>query len=102
MLASAKDNVPAPCKIVRRDSFICSSPAKPPLCTAYSVLNTGQRRTFAGITEFAGITRTPSASPLEGDMTEQPNRQKIAADGIAAPLRYTVFRRIWLASLLSN
>ena len=35
-------------------------------------------------------------------MTEQPNRQKIAADGIAAPLRYTVFRRIWLASLLSN
>src|SRR4029078_6846165 len=39
---------------------------------------------------------------MEGDMTEQPNRQKIAADGIAAPLRYTVFRRIWLASLLSH
>src|SRR5437773_5653083 len=39
---------------------------------------------------------------MEGDMTEQPNRQKIAADGITAPLRYTVFRRIWLASLLSN
>ena len=35
-------------------------------------------------------------------MTEQPNRQKFAGDGIAAPLRYTVFRRIWLASLLSN
>src|SRR5436190_300394 len=35
-------------------------------------------------------------------MTEQTNRQKIAADGIMAPLRYTVFRRIWLASLLSN
>src|ERR1044072_3502866 len=35
-------------------------------------------------------------------MTEQPHRQKIAADGITAPLRYTVFRRIWLASLLSN
>src|SRR5438105_8240557 len=35
-------------------------------------------------------------------MTEQTNRQKIATDGIAAPLRYTVFRRIWLASLLSN
>src|SRR3954452_9230562 len=35
-------------------------------------------------------------------MTEQSNRQKIAADGITAPLRYTVFRRIWLASLLSN
>jgi MFS family permease len=25
-----------------------------------------------------------------------------AADGVAAPLRHTVFRRIWLASLLSN
>jgi len=35
-------------------------------------------------------------------MTEQPNRQKFAGDGITAPLRYTVFRRIWLASLLSN
>lgn len=35
-------------------------------------------------------------------MTEQTNRQKIDADGIMAPLRYTVFRRIWLASLLSN
>src|SRR5438105_12365563 len=35
-------------------------------------------------------------------MTEQTNRQKIDADGIMAPLRYPVFRRIWLASLLSN
>src|SRR5947207_1257101 len=35
-------------------------------------------------------------------MTEQTNRQKIVADGITAPLRYTLFRRIWLASLLSN
>src|ERR1700746_4137183 len=35
-------------------------------------------------------------------MTEQPKRQKLASDGITAPLRYTVFRRIWLASLLSN
>jgi MFS family permease len=35
-------------------------------------------------------------------MTEQTNRQRIHADGITAPLRYTVFRRIWLASLLSN
>jgi MFS family permease len=25
-----------------------------------------------------------------------------ASDGVAAPLRYTIFRRIWLASLLSN
>lgn len=35
-------------------------------------------------------------------MTEQTNRQRRSTDGIAAPLRYTVFRRIWLASLLSN
>ncbi len=27
---------------------------------------------------------------------------KLLADGIAAPLRYPIFRRIWLASLLSN
>jgi MFS family permease len=33
------------------------------------------------------------------DMTDQPKR---TADGIAAPLRHVVFRRIWLASLLSN
>src|SRR5215468_10668897 len=39
---------------------------------------------------------------MEGDMTEQPKRQKSVPDGITAPLRYTVFRRIWLASLLSN
>jgi MFS family permease len=35
-------------------------------------------------------------------MTEQPKRSMLAADGVAAPLRHTVFRRIWLASLLSN
>ena len=35
-------------------------------------------------------------------MTEQPKRPRFATDGIAAPLRHTVFRRIWLASLLSN
>jgi MFS family permease len=35
-------------------------------------------------------------------MTEQPKRQIFNADGIAAPLRHSVFRRIWLASLLSN
>ncbi|MDE2375686.1 MFS transporter [Bradyrhizobium sp.] len=35
-------------------------------------------------------------------MTEQPKRQTHAADGITAPLRHTLFRRIWLASLLSN
>jgi MFS family permease len=35
-------------------------------------------------------------------MTEPPKRSMHAADGIAAPLRHAVFRRIWLASLLSN
>src|SRR6266487_858467 len=35
-------------------------------------------------------------------MTDQPKRLGFATDGIAAPLRHTVFRRIWLASLVSN
>jgi predicted MFS family arabinose efflux permease len=35
-------------------------------------------------------------------MTELAKRSMFAADGIAAPLRHAVFRRIWLASLLSN
>ncbi|MDE2602768.1 MAG: MFS transporter [Bradyrhizobium sp.] len=35
-------------------------------------------------------------------MTGQLERSTIAADGITAPLRHTIFRRIWLASLLSN
>src|SRR5690242_21962676 len=35
-------------------------------------------------------------------MTEAPQRPPLSADGIAAPLRHTTFRRIWLASLLSN
>src|SRR3954468_1262017 len=35
-------------------------------------------------------------------MTEMPKRSMFSADGIAAPLRHSVFRRIWLASLLSN
>jgi MFS family permease len=35
-------------------------------------------------------------------MTEQTLRQPLSPEGITAPLRYTVFRRIWLASLLSN
>ena len=35
-------------------------------------------------------------------MTEQPKRSMFAGDGVAAPLRHVVFRRIWLASLLSN
>jgi MFS family permease len=35
-------------------------------------------------------------------MTEKPKRQMFAADGVSAPLRHSAFRRIWLASLLSN
>jgi MFS family permease len=35
-------------------------------------------------------------------MTLSPRRSSPAADGIMAPLGYSVFRRIWLASLLSN
>jgi MFS family permease len=38
----------------------------------------------------------------EPDMTDQPKRSMFAAHGVAAPLRHGVFRRIWLASLLSN
>jgi MFS family permease len=32
----------------------------------------------------------------------QPKRAIITSDGVAAPLRHATFRRIWLASLLSN
>src|ERR1700719_278392 len=35
-------------------------------------------------------------------MTEPSRQRKFAADGVTAPLRHAVFRRIWLASLLSN
>jgi len=35
-------------------------------------------------------------------MTNQPKRSRFATDSIAAPLRHAVFRRIWLASLVSN
>jgi MFS family permease len=35
-------------------------------------------------------------------MTDQPKRSRFATDSIAAPLRHPVFRRIWLASLVSN
>src|SRR5713101_7647959 len=35
-------------------------------------------------------------------MNQSPNRSKFAADGVAAPLKHSAFRRIWLASLLSN
>src|SRR6202048_2456739 len=35
-------------------------------------------------------------------MTEPPERSPFASDSIMAPLRHAVFRRIWLASLVSN
>jgi len=35
-------------------------------------------------------------------MSEAPKSQIFRADGIAAPLRHSLFRRIWFASLLSN
>jgi MFS family permease len=35
-------------------------------------------------------------------MTDQPKRSRFAPDSITAPLRHAVFRRIWLASLVSN
>src|SRR5712664_4029723 len=35
-------------------------------------------------------------------MTKQAKRSMFAADSVTAPLRHSVFRRIWLASLLSN
>lgn len=35
-------------------------------------------------------------------MTDSPTPRALDADGITAPLRFPTFRRIWLASLLSN
>jgi MFS family permease len=35
-------------------------------------------------------------------MVEAPKKTLLSADGVAAPLRHSTFRRIWLASLLSN
>src|ERR1700716_4541051 len=35
-------------------------------------------------------------------MTDQPKPVLFAADSVTAPLRHSAFRRIWLASLLSN
>src|ERR1700746_650270 len=35
-------------------------------------------------------------------MTAPSKRSMFAAEGVAAPLRHSIFRRIWLASLLSN
>ena len=49
-----------------------------------------------------GIRRRPRPAHTEQAMKEPPKRSMFAGDGVAAPLRHGVFRRIWLASLLSN
>src|SRR6185437_5516370 len=65
-----------------------------------AVSSTGQARPIAGITKLRG--NQAISVPTDQDMTEQTLRPPLSADGITAPLRYPVFRRIWLASLLSN
>jgi MFS family permease len=42
------------------------------------------------------------ATLSSGTAMTQPKPSIFASDGVAAPLRHTTFRRIWLASLLSN
>src|SRR4051795_4850387 len=49
---------------------------------------------------FSGESEAPARDGTA--MTEMPKRPTFSADGVAAPLRHSVFRRIWLASLLSN
>src|SRR5450755_2078261 len=71
--------------------------------TADSGLTTGQPRTFAGITSRSqGIKGRPRPADTERTMMDQPKSRMFAADSVTAPLRHSVFRRIWLASLLSN
>src|ERR1700688_4859993 len=48
---------------------------------------------------MAGESRPAPPEPV---MIEPPPRPNFAPDSVTAPLRHTVFRRIWLASLLSN
>jgi predicted MFS family arabinose efflux permease len=49
-----------------------------------------------------GIKGRLQPAATERMMTERPKHAMFAADSVAAPLRHSVFRRIWLASLLSN
>jgi MFS family permease len=58
--------------------------------------------TFAGITWGAASNQTAKTGVDGTSMTETAKRTGFFADGVAAPLRHSVFRRIWLASLLSN
>jgi len=43
-----------------------------------------------------------SSAERNRNMNRSAETSGVPADGIAAPLRHGVFRRIWLASLLSN
>src|ERR1700678_3392228 len=49
-----------------------------------------------------GNRRPALSGTTKQDMTGQPARPSFAPDSVTAPLRHAVFRRIWLASLLSN
>src|SRR5258707_12257116 len=66
----------------------------------------GRRLDRAGLSraslEARGNHRPAIAGQPEPDMTELPKRPSFAGDSIMAPLRHAVFRRIWLASLVSN
>src|SRR4029077_3454897 len=65
-------------------------------------LSTGQSTTFAGITADREGSRAGWPASMEPIMTDPAMRAMFAADAAAARLRLAVFRRIWLASLLSN
>src|SRR6202789_432372 len=49
-----------------------------------------------------GHTKRAPPGATKRIMTGQPTRPNFAPDSVTAPLRHAVFRRIWLASLLSN
>src|SRR5580692_9552288 len=51
--------------------------------------------------EIDGIKGRRHPASTEPAMTDS-KRANFATDGVMAPLRYPIFRRIWLASLLSN
>src|SRR6202035_3319724 len=69
----------------------------PPLIAVLALDSQGLSRASLQIQR---IKAGPRPAPTEPDMTQQAKYQRFAADGITAPLRHMVFRRIWLASLL--
>src|ERR1700692_700872 len=70
--------------------------------TADSGLMHWTAKNFQPHFQSQGITAGHDRPLRDGAMTEAPKRQMFAAHGVAAPLRHAAFRRIWLASLLSN